>query len=516
MTGERRVRGERSLSPKEKARLARLKADRLPRIENALLQKEFAHSTPEQNLAFARALLVDARARLDRLQKDGGVRHHGKFFAISATALARCEREVERLEKWVAAGAATSPVFASFSTLDPITRQTLIAGLAGDTKDLPDPTTAVEITDDDAKVSLKWPGGVGVISRRGNVLFLNAFVKRLEHALIPKPTKGREAESRELKHALTVVMKNPPRGVAPKDWTAEHVKRTLVLNALQEKMLFAHEQTDPVRIGKGRGSKKVTGIPAGGMPGYMWWLKHETLKCARKQLRDQAAEIEDPARRDLRPRDTDDLRARDRGLFCPKCGMRAVKRKRCQHGWLYTHREKQSGQTRSRECRVSETQRQKAMDVLTNMPQRRDRETGELKDREFEDKRPASRPDAELGEPEESSGSDIRMEELANAVHTFKPKELLVFLAEMPPQLFSFAVDLCERADVKLTAKLRQILDTDCDSAREISVATRIPEASVPVYGNAYPAKLPKATGGVFTRKTWKEEMQKALLEPSA
>lgn len=509
MTGKRRARGERSLSAKEKARLARLKADRLPRIENAA-QKEFAHSTPEQNLAFARAVLVDARARVDRLRKDGGVRHpNRKFFAISATALARCEREVERLEKWVAAGAATSPVFASFSTLDPITRQTLIAGLAGDTKDLPDPTTAVEITDDDAKVSLKWPGGVGVISRRGNVLFLNAFVKRLEHALIPKPTKGREAESRELKHALTVVMKNPPHAEAPKDWTSMHVKRTLVLNALQETMLFAHEQID-VWIGKGRGSEKVTGIPAGNMPGYMTWLKQETLKGARKQLRDQAAEIEDPARRDLRPRDTDDLRARDRVLFCPKCGMRAVKRKRGQQGWLYTHREKQSGQTRSRECRVSETQRQKALDVLTNMPQHRDSETGEWKDREFEDKRPASRPDTEFEHHDwatidaggMASGSAIYKERLAPAVSMFRPKELLVFLADTSPELFSFAEDLCAR--LTLSDKQRDILTTDFDSDAAISAATRIPSKQVPVYGAAYAKKLAEAGGVKITRKTWK------------
>jgi hypothetical protein len=194
-----------------------------------------------------------------------------------AGVLRRYESEVRRLEAWIAQGAATPPAFVSFSTLDPITQRALVYYLPLDTKDDPDPTAPVEITDDEAEVSLEWPGGI----------LLHRLVEHVAANVIP-PRGWAKAE---LEKALATLVKHPPA------WLRRPRGRALWLRwyALYgvNEALRDGCQPQPVRIGsshrgkKGestRGSKKVTGVPAANPIGYAVYVKQEAPKRARERL----------------------------------------------------------------------------------------------------------------------------------------------------------------------------------------------------------------------------------------
>lgn len=345
--------------------------------------------------------LAAARARLKRLRSE----------KRAPDVLARYEREVQRLEAWVKVGAPLSPAFVSFGALDPLTQRTLIADLVSDTKNQPDPSTAVEITTDDAVVALKWPGFDAGISMRGRSVVLEQLVQRLKRELV----SPRGEMKVRLMHALTELADEG-------HWTLERAKHYVILKALAAAIVQAKEEWSG-RIGPSReGNADVTGVPAAaGAVGYVKWLQQEVPKYARQELLG-----------DLQPDEEVDL------PLTPTGGLVVL-------------------------------------------------------------------PSDDIGEeaPGEDDAPDSKLLEIARAVLTFNERELLVFLADTSPEL---AERLCKLADLALSEKQRVILNTDCDTAREISAATGIPSTQVPVYGEGYAKKLAKmkVTPGKLTRKQWK------------
>jgi len=116
---------------------------------------------------------------------------------------------------------------------------------------------------------------------------------------------------------------------------------------------------------------------------------------------------------------------------------------------------------------------------------------------------------------EEKKAPTVDTKRLAFAVSTFTPKELLVFLADMPAKLYSFGAGLCEIAEDEhamqpLSDDQLRILDADFESDRAISAATKIPAASVPQFGKDYVAKLGRVVGAQWTRRAWRELMHRS------
>jgi len=331
----------------------------------------------------------------------------------------------------------SSPDMLSFTDLDPLTQQTLIADLVRDTKNQPDPSTAVEMTDDDAVVSWKWPGINAPVSvGRDGEFLLTGLVRRLVFELVPpihdkkRPEKKRPEKLRATKAQVTLALRELARD---HNWTIAQAKRHVILGALFDAVEFYGKRQWRRRIGKTRkGNKFVSVIPDdAGIIGYLKWLQQVVPEYARAELL-----------HDLQPDP-------------PEEG-----------------------------------------DWPTNAT------TG--KPREFS-RSLFSDPNEEESEEGEPSGADRYELRLAQGVVTFRKRkrELLVFLADMPPQRFSFAERLCEYAGLTLSDEQHRILNTDCDSDQEIEAATGIPAKQVPVYGEGYAKTL---MGEIDEpRKAWKK-----------
>lgn len=179
--------------------------------------------------------------------------------------IARYEREVQRVKDWRAAGAPLPPLYVTH--FDPLTEQTWVYARAQDTAPPnTDPTTP-------ATVSMEWPGGI----------VLHQLVERLVRELIP-PTGAARAE---LERALNGLVHEPPAGVDAARWGYEHAKLWVTLAGLHDALVDAHKEWTG-RIGSGKGSGKVTGVPAAGVIGYAKWLQQEAPQYARRWLLERA------------------------------------------------------------------------------------------------------------------------------------------------------------------------------------------------------------------------------------